>query len=217
MRRHAALGLLLLILAAAPSTPAQTSKPEVSGPTIPAGLNVNPELLRLVIADQWDRGNDLFGKGQVRAPNTLDGKATAEHDGERHKAVRDLLAAEKLKTIGDFDYASLIFQHSTDPSDLMLAHILSTTAYGLGGAGRWMMAATMDRYLQSLKQPQIFGTQFLTVDGGHTWTAEPYNRTSVTDAERALWCVVPLAQQDKILSQYKKGELGGSTELNGCR
>jgi hypothetical protein len=217
MRRFAILSSIVVILAVVPFDAAQTPQQSVSGPTIPTDIDMNPELLQLVTADQWDRGNDLFGKGEVRAPNTLDSKATAKHDVARHKAVRDLLAAGKLKTVDDFGYASLIFQHSTDSSDLMLAHILSSVAYGKGGASRWMMAATMDRYLQSIKQPQIFGTQFLTSDGGHTWTMEPYTRTSVTDAERALWCVVPLAQQQKMLEKYQKGNMGGSTQINGCR
>ena len=215
MRRLMQISSLLLFLS--PLIPAQMSQQNVSGPTIPTDSHANPELLQLVIADQWERGNDMFGKGQVRDSSTLDWKATAQHDAQRHKAVRDLLAAGKLKSAEDYEYASLIFQHSTEPSDLMLAHVLSTTTYRMTGAGRWMMAATMDRYLQSIKQPQIFGTQYLTNDGGHTWTMEPYSRSTVTDAERALWCVIPLAQQDKLLDQYQKGKPGGSTEINGCR
>jgi hypothetical protein len=197
--------------------PAQAPNREVSSPTIPKNTSANPELLRLVIADQWDRGNDMFGKGQVRASSDLDWKATTRRDVERHEAVRSLLADGKLKTKEDFSYASIIFQHSSDPADLMLAHVLSSTAYGMGGADRWMMAATMDRYLQSIKQPQIFGTQFRTNDGGHTWTMEPYNRDTVTDAERALWCVIPLEQQEKVLQQYQKGNPRSSTEIEGCK
>jgi hypothetical protein len=30
-------------------------------PTIPNETDVNPELLKLVILDQWDRGSDMFG------------------------------------------------------------------------------------------------------------------------------------------------------------
>jgi hypothetical protein len=204
-------------IACAAILPAQVPKKEVSSPTIPKNTGANPEILRLVIADQWDRGNDMFGNGQVRALSNLDWKATAKHDAERHEAVRSLLADGKLKTKEDFSYASIIFQHSSDPADLMLAHVLSSTSYGMGGADRWMMAATMDRYLQSIKQPQIFGTQFRTNDGGQTWTMEPYNRNGVTDAERALWCVVPLEQQEKVLQQYQKGNGRGSTAIESCK
>ena len=32
-----------------------------NSPTIPNEADVNPELLKLVILDQWDRGSDMFG------------------------------------------------------------------------------------------------------------------------------------------------------------
>ncbi|MGI4831140.1 MAG: hypothetical protein ACRYFU_23570 [Janthinobacterium lividum] len=198
-------------------TPAKdTPKASNTGPTIPPLKNVNPEVLRLVVEDQWDRGNDMFGKGQINSPKELDWKIIGAHDNARHQAIRDLLAAGKLKTSSDYDYASLIFQHSGDPSELMLAHLLSSTSVSMGGNGKWMMAATLDRYLQSTKQPQIFGPQFITNDG-HTWTMEPYNRTTVTDSERALWCVVTLAQQEKILDNMQKGNSGASTGIEGCK
>ena len=99
----------------------------------------------------------------------------------------------------------------------MLAHLLSSTSVALGGNGKWMMAATLDRYLHSIKQPQIFGTQFFTTDGGHTWTMEPYDRSTVTDAERALWCVVPLAEQQRVLEKMQRGEGAASTGIEGCK
>ena len=94
-------------MACAAVLPAQVPKKEVGSPTIPTNTGANPEILRLVIADQWDRGNDMFGKGQVRASPDLDWKATAKHDAERHEAVRSLLADGKLKTKEDFSYASI--------------------------------------------------------------------------------------------------------------
>lgn len=193
------------------------TKASSSEPTIPPLKNVNPEVLKLVVEDQWDRGNDMFGKGQVKPEKDIDWKIVAAHDTARHQAIRELLAAGKLKTTNDYDYASLIFQHSGDPSDLMLAHLLSSTSVSMGGNGKWMMAATLDRYLHSIKQPQIFGTQFFTTDGGHTWTMEPYNRSTLTDAERALWCVVPLAEQEKVLANMQKGNGGASTGIDGCK
>lgn len=193
------------------------TKASTAGPTIPPLRNGNPEVLKLVVEDQWDRGNDMFGKGQVKTQKEIDWKAVALHDNARHQAIRDLLAAKKLKTSSDYDYASLIFQHSGDPSDLMLAHLLSSTSVSMGGNGKWMMAATLDRYLRSIKQPQIFGTQFFTTDGGHTWTMEPYNRSTLTDAERALWCVVPIVEQEKVLDSMQKGDGRASTGIKGCK
>ncbi len=188
-----------------------------AGPTIPPLKNVDPEVLKLVVEDQWDRGNDMFGKGQVKPPKEIDWKAVDARDNARHGAIRGLLAAGRLKTAADYNFASMIFQHSVEPSDLMLAHLLSSTSVALGGNGKWMMAATLDRYLHSIKQPQIFGTQFFTTDGGHTWTMEPYDRSTVTDAERALWCVVPLAEQQRVLEKMQRGEGAASTGIEGCK
>ena len=95
MRLFMQSSFLLLVLA--PLIPAQTPQKEVSGPTVPAGSHANPELLQMVIADQWERGNDMFGKGLVRDPSTLDWKATAQHDTQRHKAVRDLSRSRKTE------------------------------------------------------------------------------------------------------------------------
>ena len=59
----------------------------------------------------------------------------------------------------------MIFQHGTKPEDYLLAHVLATAALRKGGAplAPGLVAATLDRYLQSIGQPQVFGTQFLSV------------------------------------------------------
>ena len=211
------LGLTFFSPAQSAVSAGDAAKVNAAGPTIPPLRDVNPEVLKLVVEDQWDRGNDMFGKGQVKPQKDVDWEMVEAHDNARHQAIRKLLAAGKLSTSSDFDYASLIFQHSGDPSDLMLAHLLSSTSVSMGGNGKWMMAATLDRYLHSLNQPQIFGTQFFTPDDGHTWTMEPYSRTTLNDAERALWCVVPLAEQEKVLESMRKGDAGASTGIEGCK
>jgi hypothetical protein len=38
--------------------------------------------------------------------------------------------------------------------------------------------------------PQIYGTQLISIDG--RWTLEPFDRTAVTDEERARWAVLLL-------------------------
>lgn len=194
--RLGTLGLSFLLLGAAcfsqTAPPAgSATTPTVSTPTVPPLKDINPDLLKLVIDDQWDRGNDMFGKGQVRPQSTLDWKVIGDHDATRHKAVHDLLIAGKLKTVNDFTFASLIFQHSDDPSELMLAHLLSSTAVAMGGSGKWMMAATLDRYLESIKQPQIFGTQFFTTaTATGRWnltTAQPSRMRNVHSGVSCRW------------------------------
>ena len=185
-------------------------------PTIPALTDANPELVRLVIDDQWDRGNDMFGKGQVRDPSTLDGKTVGEHDAERRKAVHGMLAKGEIKTASDYYFSALIFQHSSDSQGFILAHVLSMTAAAKGNeAARYMAAATMDRYLHSINQPQIFGTQFFH-GADNSWTMDPYDRNAISDSERAIWCVAPLSQQNVILAKYNtRGSAG--TQLQGCK
>jgi len=68
-------------------------------------------------------------------------------------------------------------------------------------AATWIAAATLDRYLQSIKQPQIYGTQFLNPDDKPT-TQEPYNRTLVPDTLRHLLQVPDLTGQQIQSQKY---------------
>lgn len=227
LRSRAALLLFIVVIpfTAAGQTQSQPAPPPVAshvpappaGPAEPKLKDVNPEILRLVIEDQWDRGNDMFGKGQVRPASNINWKVITERDAERHKAARKLLAEGQLQSGSDYFFASLIFQHSEKPDDLLLAHVLAVTAVAKGkSTARWMAAATLDRYLHSIGKPQVFGTQFYST-GPKKWTMEPYDQNALSDAERALWCVVPLARQNAILAALNNGEGNASTSLPDCK
>jgi len=184
-----------------------------NGPTIPKLDDVNPELLNLVIYDQWDRGNDLFGDRRPSVDAKLD---VAKRDEERRIAIRKLLADGKVQTAKDYRFAALILQHSPDSAGYMLAHVLAVTAVGKGdGSSKWLAAATLDRYLQSLNQPQVFGTQFRKADG--VWTMDPYDRAAFSDAIRATWCVIPLAAQESIEKDALEGKPVRGTAIDGCK
>lgn len=209
MRLFAASVLCIQLLAS------QTANQQ-SSPTIPKLKDVNPQILRLVIQDQWDRGNDMFGKGQIKDPRTIQWAEVSKHDRERHAAVRKLLAEGALKSAQDYQFASLIFQHSAVPADLMLAHVLATIAVSKGAShAKWLTAATLDRYLQSIKQPQVFGTQFRRTPG-KPWFMDPYNKAALSDSVRAAYCVVPLATQEEILKKANSGGRITSTTLPHC-
>jgi hypothetical protein len=188
-------------------------------PTIPALKDVKPEILRLVIDDQWDRGNDMFAGRQVKAPDTLDWQALAKRDEQRQSAIRTLLAEGEVETGREYFYAALIFQHSSQPETLMLAHVLAVTAIIQGdGSAKWLAAATLDRYLQNKEQPQLFGTQFLQAGDNPQWTMEPYNRATVPDTVRSSWCVVSQSVQDQALKDLKAGKAGGAnTSVRECK
>jgi hypothetical protein len=192
----------------------QQDKPKQS-PTIPNLPDAKPEILDLVLQDQWDRCNDMFGSNHQVESCSIKPTIT-EHDAIRHSKAKELLAQGKVETGREYFFVALLFQHSGDPNELMLAHILAVTAASKGfSRAKWMAAATMDRYLQSINQPQIFGTQFKMAAGG--WTMEPYSRTTISDSLRIQWCVVPLPEQEKVLKAYEQGGADTSTSTTDCK
>lgn len=84
-----------------------------------------------------------------------------ERDRLRRKRIHMMIDLGEVRTKNDLYYASVILQHGEDPSDFLTAHRLSSMAAIMGHrTARWLMAATLDRYLMSEKLPQLYGTQF---------------------------------------------------------
>lgn len=156
----------------------------------------------------------MFSGRQVKTPANL---KVSERDAERQAEVRKILAEGKISTGREYYFAALIFQHSSKSEDLMFAHMLAVTSVARGnGDAKWMTAATLDRYLWSIKQPQVFGTQFQKA-ADQKWAMEPYDRNAVSDSIRAVWCVVPLAEQNKILKDFQNGGPLASTGTADCK
>jgi len=131
-----------------------------------------------------------------------------EHRAKFREQVQELMRNGKIQTAEDYYYAAFIFQHGLKPSDYLYAHVLAVTAVNKGlHNAMWLSAATLDRYLQSLQQPQIFGTQFGD-------DQEPYARDMLSDQIRGMWCVAPQAAQSKILADEKAGK--GFTSTRTC-
>lgn len=134
-------------------------------------------------------------------PN-IDWPAVNKSDALRRAATMKLLNAGTLRSGEDFTWAAFIFQHGSSPDDYLLAHTLAIVAIRKGYSdATWIAAATLDRYLQSIKQPQIYGTQFQTPKGIPA-SQEPYNRTLIPDALRRLLEVPDLAAQQVQRQQY---------------
>ena len=187
--------LLFLALAVQPLF-FQDNVTKQSVATFPNLPDVNPQLLQLAIQDQSDRGNDLFSGKQLKTPSNLN---VPKRDAERQAEVRALLAGGKVNTGRDYYFAALIFQHSETSENLLLAHILAVTSVAKGDkSGGWLSAATLDRYLWSIKHPQVFGTQYQT-GADNKETMEPYDRIAISDKIRAVWGVNSLAEQEKDL------------------
>lgn len=218
----AAVCLFSLTLAAQTSStsPSQESagskqSNDAPSPTIPKIAEANPEVLQLAIQDQWDRGNDMFGAKELPTPD-MHGQTVQQRDEKRHAAIRNLLADGKVQSGTDFWLSALIFQHSNKADDLMVAHVLAVTATAKGNRnGKWLAAASLDRYLWAIGQPQVFGTNFQKGSDGK-WTNEPYAKETITDAERAVWCVIPRAEQEKILKDIRDGKSLEPTGIRDC-
>jgi hypothetical protein len=125
---------------------------------------------------------------RVRTGSKIDWDAVTKSDTERREQTRKLLAEGALHTGTDYEEASLVFQHSHAADDYLLAHVLAMVAVSKGDAAAiWIAAATLDRYLQTAGQKQIFGTQFTvrTDHTTHTVTQEPYSKDLISDALRS--------------------------------
>jgi len=132
-------------------------------------------------------------------------------DTRRRLQVQQLISEGKLQTAEDYYYAAFIYQHGQQPSDYLYAHVLAVTAVDRGlHSATWLSAATLDRYLHSIRQPQVFGTQFGSLYDSRD-DQEPYNREMVSDALRAQWCVASISVQSQILSDTRAGKEFRST------
>lgn len=155
----------------------------------------NAEMRRIFNADQKDRKSSLWNTNRA---------LVLKRDAARRKQVRKLLAEGKLHSGKDFERAAFIFQHGHTPDDFLLAHTLAMVAVARGDIkALWISAATLDRYLHSIHQPQIYGTQFdYKPDGG--LTQKPYNRQLISDALRRDLGVPSQAEQKVQEKQFEK-------------
>lgn len=186
--KHAFVALALLIAAPAPAL-AQTT-PQTGD---------NAEMTALFTADQAVRES---AKPEQYADRAFVTKMIAD-DAARRAATRRLLDAGQLTTADDYYHAAFLFQHGSTPPDYLLAHTLAIAATAKGHKeAAWIAAATLDRYLQSSGQKQIYGTQYRSAkDTGPTM--EPYDRTLVPDALRTALGVPDQAAQEVRLTRMK--------------
>ncbi len=101
----------------------------------------------------------------------------------------------------------------------MLAHILAITAVAKGDmTATWISASTLDRYLQSIKQPQVFGTQYNMKNitaVPRVVTQEPYDKITVSDELRKTFCVAPYAGQQQNVDALN--HVKEMPQADGCR
>lgn len=180
--------------------------------------------------------HELFVEDGEEIPGAANGmsKLTPKEYDERLAArkatLRAMLADGEIKSAEDFKEAAFIFQHGDNPEDCLFAHVLALEALIRGEeSAKWIAASTLDRYLQSIKQQQIFGTQYPldpnlphSVDGGKApflagRTLQPYNEHFLPDSVRLDFCVPVLAQQKQNVSLFNAGQRPrGTMTAPGC-
>ena len=184
--KRALVWLALPVLAILPATgrDADAESPVAS----PASDNA--ELAAMYEADQADR--HPAGDGRP-----IDWTVVSGRDAARLARAKELLAAGKLGTGADYYHAAMILQHSAAADDHLLAHELCVVALGEGEErGRWLAAASEDRFLMNIGRPQRFGTQFRRDPPSGPWYLYEVD-PNVSDAQRAAMDVPPLAEARK--------------------
>ncbi len=142
-------------------------------------LAISLRMAELFSADQAARQLPVSDPHQLNADDTA-----------RRVEVLGYILNGQIHTARDLVYAAFIFQHGDCSEHYHFANRLAQIAMDSGYTdARWIYAATLDRYLMSLGQPQKFGTQYTKVDG--EFKLYPVDPTT-TDAERARYNVSPL-------------------------
>jgi hypothetical protein len=138
------------------------------------------------------------------------GKKIDRTDEERVKIVLSLLGQGEVKTPEDKFNAALVLQHTpmtfrekrlvgTSPDNYLLAHYLFKSAFEAGQQdARYLVAASMDRYLMSTEGQQKYGTQRAINQETGKEELVPIDRKT-PDSERAKYGVPALAE---LLKQY---------------
>jgi len=151
----------------------------------------NPEMTRMFEEDQG-----------ARQGAHIDWDVVSAQDSARRVRTRALLDAGQLHSGDDYERAAFIFQHGDKPQDYLLAHGLAIIAAAKGRRdATWIAAATLDRYLQSVGQKQVYGTQYHMRPGTPT-TQEPYDRGVISDAMRVATGVPTQASQERQRAGY---------------
>jgi len=187
MRGICAAIAALLLCSAAPSA----AQPVVQPPA-------NSEMTAIFDADQADR---------QAGGAAIDWSVVGPRDAARQARTLALLNAGALRSGDDFWHAAFVFQHGAEPNDYLLAHTLAVIAAARGRPdAAWIAAATLDRYLQNIGRPQIYGTQYR----GRPMTQEPYDRALVSDALREALGVPSQASQERrraeLEAEYRAAE-----------
>lgn len=179
------------------------------------------------------RIHQLYIEDQNENPGNTTEPEHNRHGVARRFEVRLLITKGEIETAADFHDAAVLFQHGESAEDYMMAHVLAIEALLKGDdSSKWLAAATLDRYLQIIGKPQIFGTQYdadtakdapqeqgKMVDAkvvNVKRTQAPYNEDLLPDRVRSDFCVPDLTQQKKNLQILNTGHYPELMVPAGC-
>lgn len=143
----------------------------------------NLRLEELFNADQNERSHVLSSAIQV--------ETLKNNDQARRSEVHGMIARGEINTANDLYRAGVLFLHGAEPKDFLAAHRLATMA-ALNGhrASRWLVAASLDRFLMSAGRPQVYGTQFERAEEGDRYQLRlPIDDSTVLHFEKRFFDV----------------------------
>ena len=131
-----------------------------------------------------------------RLVKDIDWSVLSKQDREREKRVYELIKSGEIVTGKDYYHSAMIFQHGSDTVASSMAVKQMRKAIELDPTiNKWLLAAAIDRDLMRRQKPQIYGTQFVMLNGETKWKRYNIDTTKVTDAERRAHNVETLAEQ----------------------
>jgi hypothetical protein len=224
------IGFYIALLLSGTFAYAQAPSQQTSTSDASKAATVSP-VHQMFLDDENDIHNMLVDK-QINDPAHKQ-MLTDEYNkrgADRRVRIRELLARGELQQAQDFHDAAFLFQHGETADDYLFAHVLATDAVIRGdNTSKWITAATLDRYLQLIGKPQIFGTQYpldpsvaRKSDGTQNTfqgrTQAPFNDHFVPDVLRLDFCVPGLEQQKKNVQTLNAGKYPGEAMVaSGCK
>jgi hypothetical protein len=163
----------------------------------PSQKEISRELRELYESDQKDQNDESWNEGT--------GAEFDRRQTVRRNRVMEIIEAGMLADLQDWDRAAMLLQHGDTPDDYLLAHILSMPC-GIADqpGGKFMCAATLDRFLQNVGRPQIFTTQSGAADPSLYAPAKPFD-DSMSQSLRALFDLPPFPGREEGPEQKGKG------------
>ena len=154
----------------------------------------NLKLLELYEADQSDRRKVYDTPESVRE--------LQHRDAMRRTLISQMIQGGEVSTTLDLYRAAVVFLHGDKPRDFLAAHRLSSMAAISGHKpARWLAAASLDRLLMALGQPQVYGTQFdQDPEAGGYRLKLPVDDAGVLSFEKDFFAVPAVSERLKQLN-----------------